>query len=256
MLRLSGISLTAGGFSLSVPELSFSPGLTVLMGRSGSGKTTLLSIAAGLRKPDSGHVTIDGRETEGITPDAGIVFQYPERQLFAETLLSDVSFALRKRGEKLVEAENKARSLLLSLGFSERAMELSPFLLSGGERRLAAIAGVLVSNPQYLLLDEPLTGLDAASSERILSIIERLREGGRTIVMATHDAERAAYADRVVMMDKGMVVKNGAPDEIPLQTQAYLLSSFIDSRCKGFGKTVREDVLAERIERLLRGRTV
>ena len=67
---------------------------------------------------------------------------------------------------------------------------------------------------------------------------------------------RAAYADRVVMMDKGMVVKTGAPDEIPLQTQAYLLSSFIDSRCKGFGKTVREDVLAERIERLLRGRTV
>ncbi len=189
-----------------------------LMGQTGSGKTTLLRLLAGLEKPTGGRVFLDGQEIykRGADPTAlrkriGVVFQYPEYQLFAGTVRDDVGYALKQF--RLDRREERVRRALELVGFSYDAIkDQSPFALSGGEKRRVAIAGALVTEPELLLFDEPLAGLDPAGREDLLHLLCRLREQGVTVLMISHCVDAvAACADRIVVLHRGEKAFDGTP---------------------------------------------
>lgn len=180
------------GVTLAVPA----GGLALVIGRTGSGKSTLLRLLAGLLAPTSGRIAADGR--------VAMVFQDPESQLFAETLLEDAAFGPRNLGSSEDEARDAATEALSAVGLDPvRFGGRSPFTLSGGEARRAAIAGVLAMRPAYLLLDEPTAGLDGSGRRAVRAAVERAR-GSAGVVIVTHDAEGfLAEADEVLMLDAG-----------------------------------------------------
>ena len=192
-----------------------------VIGRTGSGKSTLIQHFNGLLKPDEGTVEIDGEVTTGrklkeLRRKVGIVFQFPEYQLFEETVFKDIAFGISKLG--LGECEVRARVLRAAeaAGFPEAMFERSPFELSGGQRRRAAIAGVLVMEPKYLVMDEPASGLDPSGREELLEYVSRLRdESGACVVLVSHNMEDIArYARRVVVMDDGRITMDGPTGEV------------------------------------------
>jgi energy-coupling factor transport system ATP-binding protein len=220
-----GLTLTAVGFSygagtryarraLSDADLTVEPGeLVVVLGQTGSGKSTLLRVAAGVLAPSEGRVEVAGRRVEGpASPDRdrriGLVFQNPETQLFAETVALDVAFGPRNLG--LPDPDGAASAALLAVGLDPSAFgPRSPFTLSGGEARRAALAGVLAMDPAYVLLDEPTAGLDAAGRHAVLSALHRVRCSSGVVVV-THDAEELlGEADRVIVLRDGVVVHSG-----------------------------------------------
>ena len=225
-LRLTGVGLTYGSGTayatraLHGVDVEFERGALVLvLGATGSGKSTLLRISAGLLSPDRGTVTLEGEAVGGplarVRPGVGIVFQSPEVQLFADSIEADVAFGPRNQGlseeEALAEAHRALRAVELDPDvFGTR----SPFTLSGGEARRAAIAGVLAMAPGYLLLDEPTAGLDLAGREAVRRIVA----GARTdsgVVVVTHDAEEfLGIADRVVLLAEGAIVFDGPPETL------------------------------------------
>ena len=225
-LSLTGVGFTyAAGTRFASPalhdvDLALEPGeLVLVLGATGSGKSTLLRIAAGLLTPQRGSVTLDGKVVGGplahVSPVVGIVFQSPEVQLFAETVEADVAFGPRNQGLAETEAREVAHRALLAVDLDpDRFARRSPFSLSGGEARRAAIAGVLAMDPGYLLLDEPTAGLDPAGREAVRSIVEAARrESG--IAVVTHDAEEfLGLADRVVLLAEGRVVFDGAAEAL------------------------------------------
>lgn len=225
-LRLSDVGYTYGegtAFAtraLAGVELAFDPGEVVLMlGATGSGKSTLLRVAAGLISPGSGKVTLDGTVVDGplasTRPGVGLVFQSPETQLFAETLEADVMFGPLNQGLTDDEAREEARRALVAVGLDPDGFgPRSPFSLSGGEARRAAIAGVLAMAPGYLLLDEPTAGLDLGGRSAIRDVVAAARERAGVVVV-THDAEEfLGLADRVVLLAEGSVVFDGAVDTL------------------------------------------
>ena len=224
-LTLSHVCLKKEAFSISDVSLSIDKGITAIVGKSGSGKTTLLSLIAGLQRPDSGTV-----EKEG---SIGMVFQFPERELFAETVLKDVSFSLHNADDK------KAREALDALGVEERLWNLSPFSLSGGERRKVAIAGILASEPDIIMMDEPSAGLDADGQESLRKLLFSLRKKGKIVVITTHDVSLAAIADRVIVIENGSVVADDIPQAV-ISTPAMRLSQAL-----GLGKIIDEELLAD-----------
>ncbi|HPO03288.1 MAG TPA: ATP-binding cassette domain-containing protein, partial [Treponemataceae bacterium] len=195
------------GASFSVGRGEF----VALMGKTGCGKSTLLQIAAGLASPSSGAVFLDGEELRKAGNEKiGIVFQYPETQLFALTAAADVGFALKRKRLPGAEREARIREAFDAVGleYGEYA-GVSPLVLSGGEKRRVAIAGILASRPDYLLLDEPTAGLDPAGRRDFLFLLDRLNRRGVSILMATHDADAVCeHCSRVIVLEEGAVAED------------------------------------------------
>ena len=194
-----------------------------VIGHTGSGKSTLVQHLNGLIKPSSGHIYFDGQDiyAEGYSmkqhrSKVGLVFQYPEHQLFEVDVLSDVCFGPKNLGMSKEEAEKTAKKALQMVGLDESYYKRSPFDLSGGQKRRVAIAGVLAMKPKMLILDEPTAGLDPQGRKEILELISGLRrDTGMTIVLVSHSMEDVAeYVDRIIVMNKGCVAFDGQPKEV------------------------------------------
>lgn len=196
-----------------------------IIGHTGSGKSTVLQHLNALLKPTEGVIRIGSTEVVAgkknkklreIRQKVGIVFQFPEHQLFDETVLKDIMFGPMNFGVPEEEARQRAIELVRLLGLPEDVMEKSPFDLSGGQMRRVAIAGVLAMNPEVLVLDEPTAGLDPRGRKEIMDLFYKLHiEKGLTTILVTHSMEDAArYADRIAIMHNGRCVLQGIPKEI------------------------------------------
>ena len=202
--------------------------ITGIIGHTGSGKSTLASLLNGLLKPTSGEILLEGesiwakpKEMVRIRSRVGLVFQYPEYQLFDETVESDISFG--PKNMDLSEDEIKKRVKLAAdfCGISERDLKRSPFELSGGQKRRAAIAGVLAMRPEIIVLDEPAAGLDPKGREEILGgLVEYKNTYGATLLIISHSMEDVArYADRILVMKDGGIYMEGSVEEIFMQAE-------------------------------------
>jgi len=194
-----------------------------IIGHTGSGKSTLIQHLNGLMKATSGDILYDGQSiyAEGydmrkLRSQVGLVFQYPEHQLFEVDVISDVCFGPKNQGLSEEESEKNAREALELVGFPEKYYKQSPFELSGGQKRRVAIAGVLAMKPKVLILDEPTAGLDPKGRDEILDQIAKLhKETGMTVVLVSHSMEDIAkYVDRIVVMNKGRKMYDGEPKEV------------------------------------------
>ena len=196
------------GVSLEIAEGE----LLGIIGHTGSGKSTLIQHLNGLLRPHGGRVLLDGKDIwadpkkiRDVRFRVGMVFQYPEHQLFEETIYKDIAFGPRNMGLSEEEIDARVRQATAYVGLPEELLEKSPFDLSGGEKRRAAIAGVMAMEPQVLILDEPTAGLDPRGREQILAMVrEYQRSRGTTVLLVTHSMEDVArVADRVLVMDHG-----------------------------------------------------
>ena len=203
------------GVSLEVPVRA----TTAIVGQTGSGKSTLLRLLCGLEAADAGSLTVCGinaatkRGRRQIRRAVGYVMQHPERQLFAQTMAEDVAFGPRNQGLSAAEVERRVAHALDLVGLADRR-DASPFELSGGQQRLAAIAGVLAMEPELLVLDEPTAGLDPRGRARLRALMADLAAHGVTLLQVTHSMEDAARADHVVVLDQSHVLATGTPAEV------------------------------------------
>lgn len=220
--RVSGVSYSYTPRHAALDDVSFQvlEGETcAVVGQTGSGKSTLLRLLCGLETPDAGSVEVAGATTatkrgrRDVRRAVGYVMQHPERQLFAQTVESDVAFGPRNMGLPVDEVARRVDHALDLVGLAAKK-GLSPFELSGGQKRLAAIAGVLAMQPKLLVLDEPTAGLDPRGRAGLRRLLAELRAHGVTIVQVTHSMEDAARADRVVVLDESRVIADGAPAEV------------------------------------------
>lgn len=220
--------------SLTIPQGSY----IALIGHTGSGKSTLLQHLNVLLKPSSGQVILGDQVITAKSKDAklknlrrhiGTVFQFPESQLFEETIVKDVAFGPQNYGMDQEKAMDLARKMLHVVGVDEKNFDSSPFELSGGQQRRVAIAGVLALEPEVLILDEPTAGLDPKGQHELMSLFERLHEERKmTIILATHQMEYVAeYADQVAVLEAGTLVKTGHPRQI-FADQAWLKERQLD----------------------------
>lgn len=194
-----------------------------LIGHTGSGKSTLIQHLNGLIKASAGELYYNGEniysqgyDMKRLRSKVGLVFQYPEHQLFEVDVLTDVCFGPKNQGLSSEEAEARAKKALEQVGLDPFYYKQSPFELSGGQKRRVAIAGVLAMEPEVLILDEPTAGLDPRGRDEILDQIDRLhRERHMTIILVSHSMEDVArYADRLIVMNHGQKVFDGAPKEV------------------------------------------
>ena len=194
-----------------------------VIGHTGSGKSTLIQHLNGLIKPTSGEVLFEGKniwdngyDLRSLRTHVGLVFQYPENQLFETTVVKDVMFGPRNQGLSEEECRQRAEEALKLVGIPEELLETSPFDLSGGQKRRVAVAGVLAMNPEVLILDEPTAGLDPAGREEILTLIRRLRDRqGITIILVSHSMEDvASYAGRMIVIHQGKIAFDGTPRQV------------------------------------------
>lgn len=205
--------------SLEIPQGQF----VGIIGHTGSGKSTLIQHLNGLIKATSGDILYEGQSIydpkynlKALRSNVGLVFQYPEHQLFEVDVFSDVCFGPKNLGLSKKEVEERAREALELVGFPEKYYKQSPFELSGGQKRRAAIAGVLAMRPKVLILDEPTAGLDPKGRDEILDQIAYLhKETGMTVVLVSHSMEDIArYVDRIIVMNKGCKVYDDVPKEV------------------------------------------
>jgi energy-coupling factor transport system ATP-binding protein len=212
--------------NLTIPTGQF----LAVIGHTGSGKSTLLQHLNGLLKPTEGLVKVGEHEIKAkqkaknlkpVRQKVGIVFQFPEHQLFEETVLKDICYGPMNFGVSEEEAILRAKELIVKVGLSEDVLQKSPFDLSGGQMRRVAIAGVLAMNPQVIVLDEPTAGLDPRGQREIMDMFYALhKEKGLTTILVTHSMEDAAhYAEEIVIMQKGRLKRRGGPAEIFSQTE-------------------------------------
>jgi energy-coupling factor transport system ATP-binding protein len=258
--------------NLDIPSGSYQ----AIIGHTGSGKSTVLQHLNALLKPTEGSIKIGdvlvkadqkNKHLRKVRQKVGIVFQFPEHQLFDETVLKDIMFGPMNFGVPAEEAKSRAIELTRLLGLPEEVLEKSPFDLSGGQMRRVAIAGVLAMNPEVLVLDEPTAGLDPRGRKEIMDLFYRLhQEKGLTTVLVTHSMEDAArYADRIAIMHDGKCVLEGTPQEI-FENEERLLDYRLElPQCVKFQKKVEqmmgkklpticltEEKLAEELARLMK----
>ena len=196
---------------------------TVLVGQTGSGKSTLVNLIDALTLPTSGQVIVNGRlinnqtskrEQELFRQKIGFVFQFPERQLFAQTVREDLAFGPQNLGWSQEKINKSIRKALETVQLSPAILEQSPFSLSGGQKRRVAIAGVLAMNPEVLILDEPAVGLDSLAVHRLLNIIKELNQRGVTIIMITHYLEMVtSLVTQIIALHDGHITFDGNPQE-------------------------------------------
>lgn len=206
--------------NLSIKEGSY----TAFIGHTGSGKSTIMQLLNGLNVPTDGSVVVDdikitanskNKDIKSVRKKVGLVFQFPESQLFEETVLRDVAFGPQNFGISIEKAEELARKKLAMVGISQEFFEKNPFELSGGQMRRVAIAGILAMEPEVLVLDEPTAGLDPQGRRELMSLFKKLHQDGMTIVLVTHLMDDVAnYADYVNVLEEGKLVRSGYPKEI------------------------------------------
>lgn len=196
---------------------------TAIIGHTGSGKSTLLQHLNGLLQPSSGeyffhgeNVWKDGFPLKKLRQKVALCFQYPEYQLFEENILKDIAFGPKNLGLSEEESNAKAREAMRLVGLSQEMETLSPFALSGGQKRRVALAGILAMEPEYLILDEPTAGLDGAGKESLFSLLKKLNEERNiTILLVSHNMDDvSAHAKRVLVMNKGNLMMDGSAKEI------------------------------------------
>ncbi len=221
------------GISFNIKEGS----CTCVVGKTGSGKSTLIQTLNALLLPDDGYTQIDdyyvtankklkkqllkdkdkkikklNKRYVSLKKEVGLVFQFPEYQLFSMTVLQDVLFGPKNFGLKQKEAEASAKEALASVGLDESFYQRSPFVLSGGEKRRVAIAGILASNPKIIVLDEPTAGLDARGKKEIIELLSDFQKAGKTLIVVTHDMDVVMkLANRVFVLDEGKLVLDTTP---------------------------------------------
>ena len=202
-----------------------------IIGHTGSGKSTLMQHLNGLLKPTSGQILLDGKDiwadkaaTRQSRFRVGLVFQYPEYQLFEETVYKDIAFGPRNMGLDEKEIDRRVREAAGFVGITDAQLEVSPFDLSGGQKRRVAIAGVIAMEPEVLILDEPTAGLDPVGREGILANIEAYRKAkNATIMMVSHSMNDVArLTDRLLVMCDAKLAMDGTPDEVFCRSQELL----------------------------------
>ena len=211
--------------------------MTALIGHTGSGKSTLIQHINALLLPTAGEIHIDDflisvtDKPETLKPlrkKAGLVFQFPEYQLFEETIQKDIIFGPKNFGATEEEALAVAKKVLKLVGLDESYLERSPFDLSGGQKRRIAIAGILAMDPDILILDEPTAGLDPQGAKEMLNLFKKINEQGKTVILVSHDMNQVLeYCDDVVVVNKGRVERHVSVDELFRETE-YLTSLSID----------------------------
>ncbi|KRL22258.1 energy-coupling factor ABC transporter ATP-binding protein [Lentilactobacillus kisonensis] len=257
--------------SLEIPTNSF----TAIIGHTGSGKSTLVQHINALLKPTQGSVTVYNRSITPTTTNknlkelrrhVGMVFQFPEKQLFEETVIKDIMFGPKNYGMVDAEAEQAAIEAMKLVGLDKSLSEKSPFDLSGGQMRRVAIAGVLAMKPEVLILDEPTAGLDPRGHKEIMDLASYLHDHDHiTIILVTHQMDDVVnYASEVVVMDKGKIVQTGTPAEVfadpkwvyrmqlNLPTSAEFAQQLIDAGVPIGQLPLTIDQLADRITELAR----
>lgn len=211
--------MALNNISLVIPDGQF----IGIIGHTGSGKSTLAQHLNGLMKATGGNIYFNGEDIDdsdfdkkGLRSKVGLVFQYPEHQLFETDVFTDVCFGPKNLGLSKKEAELRAYEALKLVGLEDEYFYQSPFDLSGGQKRRAAIAGVLAMKPQVLVLDEPTAGLDPKGREEILDQISKLKhETGMTVILVSHSMEDVAkYVDRIIVMNKGSILYDDEPREV------------------------------------------
>lgn len=207
--------------NLEIKDGSF----TMIVGHTGSGKSTLVQQINALLTPTSGQINVNGiivdkevkkiKNIKELRKSVGLVFQFPEYQLFEETILKDVSFGPKNFGYSDKDSEALAKEALSLVGIDSELFERSPFELSGGQKRRVAIAGIITLKPKVLILDEPTAGLDPQGSREMMELFKKLHQMGTTIIMITHDMDNVLrYASDVVVMVKGEVARTCKPYEL------------------------------------------
>ncbi|WP_438838922.1 energy-coupling factor transporter ATPase [Streptococcus pluranimalium] len=204
---------------------------TAFIGHTGSGKSTIMQLLNGLNIPTEGTVYVDDfeiassskpKDIKSVRQKVGLVFQFPESQLFDETVLKDVAFGPQNFGVSVEEAEDRARQSLKQVGISEDLFDQNPFDLSGGQMRRVAIAGILAMQPEILILDEPTAGLDPRGRKELMTLFKQLHDSGMTIVLVTHLMDDVAdYANYAYLLEKGQIVAQGSPVDL-FQDVAFL----------------------------------
>ena len=230
ILRLSNVSYVYSKgtpfekLALDNVSIAFEKGkITGLIGHTGSGKSTLVNLLNGLSKPTEGKIYLDGhdiwenpKEIAKIRFRVGLVMQYPEYQLFDETVRADIGFGPKNQGLSQEEVDKRVALAAKFVGLKDDILDKSPFELSGGQKRRVAIAGIIAMNPEVLVLDEPAAGLDPKGRREILSgLKEYVKESGTTLILVSHSMEDMAYyCDNVVVMNDGKIYRDGTVSEI------------------------------------------
>lgn len=204
--------------SMRIPAGTFAS----ILGPTGSGKSTLMQIIGGLLVPTSGRVQIgdqvieNGKKTSFVRGEIGLIFQYPEKQLFAESIGKDIAFGPTNQGLVNKKVEERVKEAMAFVGIPAEWYHRSPFTLSGGQMRKVAIAGVLAMKPKILILDEPTAGLDPQSQRELMQLIAKIHHQQQmTILLVTHQMDIAAkYAEHIFLMSQGTCIAEGSPDEI------------------------------------------
>ena len=226
--KASNSTLALDDVSFTIEDNEF----VTIVGETGSGKSTLAQTFNALLIPDKGEVTVDqyvinyknrkSKKLKGLRRHVGLVFQFPEYQLFEETVEKDVAFGVKNFGAKSEEALKKAHEALNQVGLDESYYKRQPFELSGGERRKVAIAGILAIDPDILIFDEPTVGFDPRSAKDLLNLIVSFHKQGKTIIVITHDMDLVRrYAQRVLLLEKGKLTFDGSPSELFNYVQGY-----------------------------------
>ena len=211
--------------------------MTALIGHTGSGKSTLIQHINALLLPKSGEVNVEDilitatdkpSSLKPLRKKAGLVFQFPEYQLFEETILKDIIFGPKNFGVSEEEAISIAKKVIKLVGLDESYLERSPFDLSGGQKRRIAIAGILAMDPDILILDEPTAGLDPQGAKEMLQLFKKVNQEGKTVILVSHDMNQVLeYCDDVVVMNHGQVERHVSVEELFKETE-YLTSLSID----------------------------
>ena len=226
--KATNATLALNNVSFEIKDNDF----IAIVGETGSGKSTLAQTFNALIVPDKGEVVVGdyvvnyknrkSRKLRGIRQRIGLVFQFPEYQLFEESVEKDVAFGVKNFGVKNEEALERAHEALAKVGLDESYYSRAPFDLSGGEKRKVAIAGILAINPDILIFDEPTAGFDPQSSKDLMKLICEFHAQGKTIIVITHDMDLVnTYAQRVVLLERGELAFDGTPSELFSFIQGY-----------------------------------